>query len=50
MFTHTPKNNKTKLKLEIDGKINIYSCFNGCSFKKFAAITEEEIRVLLKKV
>ena len=26
------KNNDIKIKIEIDGKINFYPCFNNCSF------------------
>ena len=45
MFT---KDNNIKLKRKIDGKINLYSCCNDCSFKKFAAIDKEELSDLLK--
>ena len=46
MFT---KNNNIKIKRLINGKINIYSCCNDCSFKMFSTINEEEISDLLKK-
>ena len=39
-----------KVKREIDGKINIYSRCNDCSFKKVTPIDKEEISDLLKEV
>ena len=45
MFT---ENKNTKVKRKIDGKINIYSRCNDCSFKKFSAIDKEKLSDLWK--
>ena len=45
MFT---KNNKIKVKRQIDGKISIFSSCFGCGSKTFAAIDKEELSDLLK--
>ena len=45
MFT---ENKNIKVKRKIDGKINIYSCCNDCSFKKFPAIDKEKLSDLWK--
>ena len=39
MFT---KNNSIKIKRQIDEKINLYSHYNDCGFKKFKIIDEEK--------
>ena len=39
MFT---RNNNIKIKCEMDGKINLYSCCIGCGFKKFATTDKGE--------
>ena len=41
------KNKNLKINCEIDGKINIYSRCNYCSFKNFATIDKEELSHLL---
>ena len=35
------KNNNIQVKHEIDGKINIYSGYAGCGFKKLLTIDEK---------
>ena len=45
MFT---RNNKIKVKCDIDGKFNLYSPCNDFSFKKFATINKKELSNLLK--
>ena len=40
--------NNIKIKLEIYGKINLYSCCNDCGFKMFETNGEEELSYLLK--
>ena len=37
------ENKNIKVKRKIDGKINIYSRCNDCSFKKFPAIDKEKL-------
>ena len=46
MFT---KNNNIKVKRKIDGKINIYICYNDCSFKIFATTDAEEVQKKYRK-
>ena len=42
------KNKNTKMKPEIDEKINLYSRCIDCAFKTFQTIDEEELNYLLK--
>ena len=43
------KSKINKLKRKIDGKINLYLCCVGCSFKKLLTLNEGEINVLFEK-
>ena len=36
-------------KIEIDGKINLYSCYIDCDLRKFATINEEGVCYLLER-
>ena len=42
------KNNNIKVKREINGKMEIDSHFNDCSFKKIATIYKGKLITLLK--
>ena len=41
------KNSNIKIKDELAGKINLYSSFIECGFKKFETIDKEELSNLL---
>ena len=43
----TSNSNYIKIKLEIDRKINLYSYFIDCGFKKFETIYDEKLSDLL---
>ena len=43
-------NNNIKVKLEIDGKINLYSHYIDCGFKKFETINIIELSDTLKSL
>ena len=42
------RNNNTQTKLEVDGKITIYSYYVDPNFKKFEIIDKKEVTDLLK--